>query len=90
MGQVHLEDTVGRLGTLYVADDRRRRGIGSAVVAALQGWALAAGADVLLCHIPDVSAAAPMAEHLGWHRTDEVFGTRHGLQERRWTLAVDR
>jgi GNAT superfamily N-acetyltransferase len=87
MGHVHVQGTAGRLDMLYVDEGHRRSGLGTALVMTQQRWAQAGGAAELVCHIPVGSAAGHLAGSLGWHRTDEVFVTRHGLQERRWTRA---
>jgi GNAT superfamily N-acetyltransferase len=94
MGHVRRQGRRARLAMLYVDADRRRGGIGGALVAAQGRWALAAGIADLVCHIPDVSAAAGLAHASGWRRTDEVFVTRHRLEERKWvkdqrTASVD-
>jgi len=85
MGHVRLQDTQARLGMLYVDGTKRSRGIGTALVTAQENWAHASGASSLVCHIPEASAGVRLAEELGWHRTDEIFYTRHGLIERMWT-----
>ncbi len=88
MGHVRREDTLARLSMLYVDPSIRRQGIGTALVAAQVSWALASGAVRLSCHIPDASAGERLAEVLGWRRTEEVFSTKHGLKERKWTSAA--
>ena len=85
MGHVRLEGGLARLVMLYVEGGKRRQGIGAALVAAQEGWAHASGASDLICHIPDASKGAPLARKLGWHRTEDVFYTKHGLKERKWT-----
>jgi GNAT superfamily N-acetyltransferase len=85
MGHVRLEGGLARLVMLYVEGGKRRQGIGAALVAAQEGWAHASGASDLICHIPDASKGAPLAKKLGWHRTEDVFYTKHGLKERKWT-----
>jgi GNAT superfamily N-acetyltransferase len=85
MGHVRLQDTLGRLVMLYVEGSKRRHGIGAALVAAQVTWAHASGASDMVCHIPDASKAARLAKVLGWHRTEDVFYTKHGLKERKWT-----
>jgi GNAT superfamily N-acetyltransferase len=85
MGHVHLEGTVARLGMMYVDAGARRHGVGSALVGAQEVWARAAGALDLVCHIPEASAGGRLAERLGWHRTAEVFFTKNGFEERKWT-----
>ena len=85
MGHVRRQAPVARLSMLYVDGSRRREGIATALVTAQEQWTLGPGIATLWCHIPDVSAAVPLATALGWHRTDEVFHTRHRIQERKWT-----
>ena len=91
MGHVRLQDTLARLVMLYVDGSTRRQRIGASLVAAQVSWAHASEASDLVCHIPDVSKGAPLAKKLGWHRTEDVFYTKHGLKERKWTTdeAVD-
>ena len=85
MGQVHRQAALARLEMLYVDGSVRRRGVGTALVEAQESWARASGITELFTHIPDTSAAGSLATELGWHRTEEVFLTRHGLAERKWT-----
>jgi len=85
MGHVRRDGDLGRLDMLYVDPGLRRRGIGTGLVWAQERWAADGGAAGLVCHIPDTSPAAEVAEALEWRRTDEVFVTRHRLEERRWT-----
>jgi len=85
MGHVRLQAPIARLSMLYVDGNRRRQGIATALVGAQERWAHASAATELVCHIPDVSAAARLAERLGWKRTEEVFHTRHRISERMWT-----
>lgn len=85
MGHVRLQDTLARLVMLYVEGGRRRQGIGAALVAAQESWANASGAPDMVCHIPDASKGVQLAKKLGWRRTEDVFFTKHGLQERMWT-----
>ena len=85
MGHVRLQAPVARLSMLYVDASRRREGIATALVAAQEQWALGLGISTLWSHIPDLSGAGPLAMALGWHRTDEVFHTRHRIEERKWT-----
>jgi GNAT superfamily N-acetyltransferase len=85
MGHVRLQDTLARLVMLYVEGSKRRQGIGTALVAAQESWAHASGFADLVCHIPDASKGARLAKELGWHRTEDVFYTKHGLKERKWT-----
>jgi GNAT superfamily N-acetyltransferase len=91
MGHIRLEGSLARLVMLYVDGSRRRQGIGASLVAAQVSWAHASAASALVCHIPDASKGAPLAKKLGWHRTEDVFYTKHGLKERKWTAneAVD-
>jgi len=88
VGQVFYEGPLARLTMLYVEGHHRRAGVATALVGALQTWAAGAGASGLVCHIPDVSDARALAGHLGWTRTDEMFTSPHGLQERRWTRTL--
>ncbi len=88
MGHVRLDRAQARLGMLFVDESVRGRGIGTALVAAQEEWARAAGAADLVCHIPDTSAAARLAPALGWQRTEEVFVAKNRLVERRWTKPV--
>jgi GNAT superfamily N-acetyltransferase len=85
MGHVRLENSLARLVMLYVEGSKRRQGIGAALVAAQKSWAHASGATDMVCHIPDTSKGARLAQELGWNRTEEVFYTKHGLKERKWT-----
>jgi GNAT superfamily N-acetyltransferase len=91
MGHIRLEGSLVRLVMLYVEGSERRQGLGAALVAAQESWAHASGTSDLVCHIPDASKAAQLARKLGWHRTEDVFYTRRGLKERKWTTneAVD-
>jgi GNAT superfamily N-acetyltransferase len=86
MGQVRRQDTLARLGLLYVDGRVRRQGIGAALVAAQVSWAHASGVVDLVCHIPDASAGRQLAEELGWQRSEEVTFTKSGLKERKWTM----
>ncbi len=88
MGHVRRDGDLGRLAMLYVDPGWRRRGTGAALVGAQEHWAAGAGVTGLVCHVPDTSAAVGVAEALGWCRTDEVFVTRHRLEERKWTKGV--
>ncbi len=85
MGHVHRHGAQARLEMLYVDGSVRRQGLGTALVGAQERWASASGATELFCHIPDTSAGGRLAETLGWHRTEEIFFTKHGLEERKWT-----
>jgi GNAT superfamily N-acetyltransferase len=85
MGHVRLQGTLGRLVMLYVEGSKRRQGIGAALVAAEVSWAHALGASDMVCHINDASKGARLAKELGWHRTEDVFYTKQGLKERKWT-----
>jgi GNAT superfamily N-acetyltransferase len=84
MGHVRLQDTLARLVMMYVEGSKRRQGIGVALVAAQESWAHASGATDVVCHIPEVSKGTQLAKKLGWHRTEDVFYTKHGLKERMW------
>lgn len=84
MGHVRLQDTLARLVMMYVEGSKRRQGIGVALVAAQERWARASGATDMVCHIPEVSKGTQLAKKLGWHRTEDVFYTKHGLKERMW------
>ena len=85
MGHVRRLGAEARLAMLYVEPVHRRAGLASALVGAQARWAAAGGPVHLAAYIPGVSAAGSLASALGWHRTPEVFTTRHGLEERRWT-----
>ena len=74
-----------RLSMLFVDGGRRRQGLATGLAAAFDGWSRTLGAPGLVCHIPDVSAATHLAEKLRWHRTEELFSTRHRIEERKWT-----
>jgi GNAT superfamily N-acetyltransferase len=85
MGQIRLQGTLARLGQLYVDGATRRHGLATALVEVQVRWAQTAGAIDLVCHIPDASAARPLAEVLGWRGSDEASYTKGGLKERKWT-----
>jgi GNAT superfamily N-acetyltransferase len=87
MGYVHRQGTAGRLEMLYVDGSRRRQGIGAALVGAQESWARAAGATELVAHIADSSAGVRLAEELGWQRSEEIFFTKNGLKEHKWSPA---
>ena len=89
MGHARLDHGEGRLGMLFVEENRRRRHIGSALVAALESWARDAGATHLVCHIPDTSAAVRLADGFGWRRTEEIFVAKNRLVERRWNKSIE-
>lgn len=88
MGHVRVELAEARLGMLYVDGEARGRGIGSALVQAQEAWALGSGTSNLVCHISDASAAWSLAERLGWQLTGEVFYTKHGFTEHKWTKSA--
>jgi GNAT superfamily N-acetyltransferase len=90
MGHVSVHQSLARLSMLYVDGKERRHGLGAALVAAQEEWARAEGATELVCHIPDVSAAGRLARELGWQRSEEVFFTKNGLRERKWTTGCGR
>jgi GNAT superfamily N-acetyltransferase len=85
MGHVRIDHEVARLAMLYVNEAERRRGIGSALLAAQEQWARDAAVYDLVGHIPDTSAATTLAEHFGWQRTEELYTAKNRLVERRWT-----
>jgi GNAT superfamily N-acetyltransferase len=91
IGHIRLEGSLARLVMLYVEGSNRRQGIGAALVGAQESWAHESAASDLVCHIPDASKGTPLAKKLGWQRTEDVFYTKHGLKERKWTTnkAVD-
>ena len=89
MGHVRLEPPRARFSMLYVESELRRQGVATALVRAQTAWVEPHPVSELVCHIPDVSAAAPLAEDLGWQRTDEVFHTRHRIEERKWIVRLD-
>ncbi|MGO9853741.1 MAG: GNAT family N-acetyltransferase [Acidimicrobiales bacterium] len=88
MGHVRLDHRQGRLDMLFVGENDRRRGIGTALVAAQEDWAHATGAGDLVCHIPDTSPAVRLAERFGWQRTEEIFVAKNRLVERRWVKTI--
>jgi GNAT superfamily N-acetyltransferase len=85
MGHVRHEHGLVRLSMLYVNEAVRRRGIGSALLTAMEQWAGEAGLEDLVAHIPDTSSATTLAERSGWERTDELYTAKNRLVERRWT-----
>jgi GNAT superfamily N-acetyltransferase len=85
MGQLRVEGDAARLDMLFVDSTWRRQGLGAALMAAQAQWAYAAGVTGLICHIPDASAATWLAEGLGWRRDEEIFSTRRGLKEHKWS-----
>jgi GNAT superfamily N-acetyltransferase len=90
MGHVRLDHGVARLGTLFVNEAHRRKGVGAAILDAQEGWARDTGVHELVGHIPDTSAAVHLAERAGWQRTEELFTAKNRLVERRWVKTPDR
>lgn len=88
MGHVRPNHGEARLGMLFVEENQRRRGIGSASFAAQERWARASGATQLVGHIPDTSTAGRLAERFGWSRTEEIFVAKNRLVERRWVKTI--
>ncbi len=88
MGHARLHDGGARLGMLFVDENHRRRGIGSALLAALECWARDSGAAHLVGHIPDTSAAVRLAEAFGWTPTEEIFVAKNRLVDRRWVKTI--
>jgi len=88
MGHVRLDHGEGRLAMLFVEENHRRRGVGSALFVAQESWARHSGATHLVCHIPDTSAAVRLAEQSGWTRTEETFVAKNRLVERRWVKTI--
>jgi GNAT superfamily N-acetyltransferase len=88
MGHVRLNYSAARLGMLFVEENQRRRGIGSALFAAQERWARDCGATRLVGHIPDTSTAGRLAEGFGWSRTGEIFVAKNRLVERRWVKTI--
>jgi len=88
MGHVRLDHGEGRLAMLFVEENHRRRGVGSALFVAQESWARDSGATHLVCHIPDTSAAVRLAERSGWTRTEEIFVAKNRLVERRWAKTI--
>jgi GNAT superfamily N-acetyltransferase len=84
MSHIALEGTQARLGMLYVDGGVRRQGLGTALVEAQERWARASGATTLIGHVADTSAGTGLVGRLGWHRTEEISYTRHGLKEHKW------
>lgn len=85
MGHVHHHAASAQLSMLYVDADRRRQGVGTALVRALMQWVNPSGATALLGHIPVASAAGPLAHQLGWRKSEEASFTTHGIEEHKWT-----
>ena len=88
MGHVGMNRGEARLGMLFVEENQRRRGIGSALFAAQERWARDSGATSLVGHIPDTSTAGRLAEGFGWSRTEEIFVAKNRLVERRWVKTI--
>jgi GNAT superfamily N-acetyltransferase len=88
MGHVRLNHGEARLGMLFVEENQRRRGIGSALFETQERWARDSGATRLVGHIPDTSIAVRLAEGFGWSRTEEIFVAKNRLVERRWVKTI--
>jgi GNAT superfamily N-acetyltransferase len=88
MGHVRLNRGEARLGMLFVEENQRRRGVGSALFAAQGSWARDCGAIRLVGHIPETSTAGRLAEGFGWSRTEEIFVAKNRLVERRWLKTI--
>ena len=52
MGHIHRQDPLARLVMLYVEGNKRRQGIGTALVTAQTNWAHQFTVTDLVCHIP--------------------------------------
>jgi GNAT superfamily N-acetyltransferase len=88
MGHVRLSDGEARLGMLFVEENQRRHGIGTALFAIQESWARDRGATQLVGHIPETSTAGRLAEGFGWSRTEEIFVAKNRLVERRWRKTI--